>query len=57
MTYRLTTRDGTAFFVQEADLEVVAGYLVSKGYPPINIEVADESSCELLTMVHSLDLA
>ena len=57
MTYRLTTRDGTAFLVQEADLEVIAAYLASKGYPPLNIEVADESCCELLTMAHSLNLA
>jgi len=56
MIYRLTTRDGTAFLVKEADLELISAYLASKGYPPVSIEVADESSFELVDILPSLNM-
>lgn len=44
MTYRITTRDGTAVMVEEVDVDLVTAYLVLRGYPPISVEVADQPS-------------
>jgi len=53
MVYRLTTRDGTAVFVEEADIALITEFLASKGYPPVSVDLADESSRELLAMIRS----
>ena len=53
MTYRITTPDGTAFIVDEVDLDVVKAYLVLRGYPPISIEVTSNlASPELDQRIH-----
>jgi len=51
MVYRLTTRDGTALIVEEADIGLITEFLVSKGYPPVSMETADESSEEIFDMI------
>ena len=53
MVYRLTTRDGTAVIVEEADLEVITGYLTGRGHPPVSVELADEASEEILNMARA----
>ena len=47
MTYTIRTGDGTAFLVDEVDLEFIKAYLVLGGYPPVSVEVTESTPLDL----------
>lgn len=47
MTYRITTSDGTAVIVDQADLDLITAYLVLRGYPPVSVQLNDSVSSEI----------
>lgn len=49
MAYRITTRDGTVFNVEDGDLTLITVYLQLEGYPPISVEpIRDLNHAEAL---------
>ena len=47
MPYRITTRDGTAYEVEDADVAVISAYLTLEGYPPVSVELMGADSAQL----------
>lgn len=45
--YRITTRDGVVFNVEDSDLAVISAYLALEGYPPIRVEPTGPDSLQL----------
>jgi hypothetical protein len=49
MTYKITTRDGTIFIVDEVDVRLITAYLVLLGHPPMTTELSDGTSTDVIS--------
>ncbi len=47
MTYRITTRDGAVYRVEEVDLALISAYLALEGYPPVSVEPVGPDSFQV----------